>query len=236
MKFHAPLIQGRLIKRYKRFLSDIELADGTIVVAHCANSGSMLSVCDPGSEVWLSPAKNPDRKLRYTWELIRCGEGLVGINTSYPNAIVAEAITDGTIAELGGYASLRREVKYGKNSRIDLLLEDPTRPPCYVEIKNVTMRRGQEVHSPAEFPDAVTVRGAKHLVELAAMVKAGHRAVMMYLVQRTDSPAFTVAHDIDPAYAKGLKAAMKKGVEVLAYGCTVTSDGVTVTKPVRLAL
>jgi sugar fermentation stimulation protein A len=236
MKFHAPLIQGRLIKRYKRFLSDIELADGTIVVAHCANSGSMLGVCDPGSEVWLSPAKNPDRKLRYTWELIRCGGGLVGINTSYPNAIVAEAITDGTIAELGGYASLRREVKYGKNSRIDLLLEGPKRPPCYVEIKNVTMRRGKEVHSPAEFPDAVTARGAKHLVELAAMVKAGHRAVMMYLVQRTDSPAFTVAGDIDPEYWKGLKTAMKKGVEVLAYGCAVTSDGVTVTKPVPLAL
>ena len=236
MKFPIPLVQGKLIKRYKRFLSDIRLPDGTIVCAHCANSGSMLSVCDPGSEVWLSPATNPERKLRYTWELIRVGKGLVGINTSHPNGLVSEAIREGKIAELAGYASLRREVKYGKNSRIDILLEDPKRPACYVEIKNVTMRRGNKPTDPAEFPDAVTTRGAKHLVELTDMVKAGHRAVMVYLVQRTDSPSFTVAADIDPAYAKGLKAAMAKGVEVLVYGCKVTSEGVEVHKPLPLAL
>jgi sugar fermentation stimulation protein A len=236
MKFPTPLIQGKLIKRYKRFLSDIQLPDGTVVCAHCANSGSMLGVCDPGSEVWLSPAANPDRKLRYTWELIRVGKGLVGINTAHPNGLVSEAIRDGKIAELAGYAGLRREVKYGKNSRIDILLEDPKRPPCYVEIKNVTMRRGKGAKDPAEFPDAVTARGAKHLVELADMVKAGHRAVMVYLVQRTDSPAFTVAGDIDPTYAKGLKTAMAKGVEVLVYGCKVTPEGVSVHKSLPLAL
>ena len=168
MKFPDPLICGRLIKRYKRFLTDVELDDGTVVVAHCANSGSMESVKEPGSEVWLSPARNPDRKLKFTWELVRVGETLVGINTALPNYIVSEAIEDGKISELNGYASLRREVKYGKNSRIDILLEDDAKPKCYVEVKNSTMRRDL-VSGPVEFPDAVTTRGAKHLVELADM-------------------------------------------------------------------
>src|SRR3954467_15660141 len=129
MKFHAPLIRGTLLKRYKRFLADVQLEDGQIIVAHCANPGSMLSVCDPGSEVWLSPAANPDRKLQFSWELIRVGDTLVGINTMHPNRIAAEAIAEGAVPELAGYASLRREVKYGKNSRIDILLESPDRPP-----------------------------------------------------------------------------------------------------------
>ena len=141
MEFPDPLIRGRLIKRYKRFLTDVELDDGTVVVAHCANSGSMESVKELGSEVWLSPARNPDRKLKFTWELVRVGETLVGINTALPNYIVSEAIEDGKISELNGYASLRREVKYGKNSRIDILLEDDAKPKCYVEVKNSTMRR-----------------------------------------------------------------------------------------------
>lgn len=234
MKFPTPLIRGRLVKRYKRFLADVILGDGTLVVAHCANSGSMLSVDAPDSEVWLSPASNPERKLRYTWELIRIGDSLVGINTSHPNALVKEAIEAGLIPELAGYAAVRREVKYGKNSRIDLLLEDPKRPPCYVEVKNVTMRRGTAPDAPAEFPDAVTARGAKHLVELADMVNQGHRAVMVYLVQRPDCRTFRVAADIDPTYAKGLETAMKKGVEALAYGCAVTLEGVTVTAPVKI--
>ena len=234
MKVPTPLIRGRLVKRYKRFLADVILEDGTLVVAHCANSGSMLSVDAPDSEVWLSPASNPERKLRYTWELIRIGDSLVGINTSHPNALVKEAIEAGLIPELAGYAAVRREVKYGKNSRIDLLLEDPKRPPCYVEVKNVTMRRGTAPDAPAEFPDAVTARGAKHLVELADMVNQGHRAVMVYLVQRPDCRTFRVAADIDPTYAKGLETAMKKGVEALAYGCAVTLEGVTVTAPVKI--
>ncbi len=238
MKFPDPLIKGRLINRYKRFLADIELESGEVVTAHCANSGSMLSVNEAGAEVWLSPARNPDRKLKYTWEMIRIGRSWVGINTSLPNGIVAEAIEAGRIPELKGYGSLRREVKYGKNSRIDLLLEadGPGQgDKCYVEVKNVTMRRDRTKGAPVEFPDAVTTRGAKHLVELTTMVRDGHRAVMMYLVQRADSPAFAIAADIDPDYAEGLKTAMKAGVEVLCYGCRLNKHGIRVIKPVPLA-
>lgn len=235
MKFPDPLIPGRLVKRYKRFLTDVELADGSVVVAHCANSGSMLSVNEPGAEVWLSPARNPDRKLKFTWEMIRIGETLVGINTSLPNLIVSEAIEDGKVEELSGYASLRREVKYGKNSRIDILLEDDEKPKCYVEVKNTTMRRDLD-GGPAEFPDAVTSRGAKHLAELSDMVAEGHRAVMFYLVQREDADAFTVAADIDPTYADELAKAMKAGVEVVCYACTLSPEEITVSRklPVRL--
>ncbi len=235
MKFPDPLIHGRLIKRYKRFLTDVELDDGSVVVAHCANSGSMESVKEPGAEVWLSPARNPDRKLKFTWEMIRIGETLVGINTSLPNYIVSEAIESGKVSELTGYASLRREVKYGKNSRIDILLEDEAKPNCYVEVKNTTMRRDL-AGGPAEFPDAVTSRGAKHLVELSDMVKEGHRAVMFYLVQREDADAFTVADDIDPTYAEELAKAMKAGVEVVCYACSLSPEEISVTRhlPVEL--
>ncbi|NQV82906.1 MAG: DNA/RNA nuclease SfsA [Rhodospirillales bacterium] len=238
MKFPDPLIRGRLVKRYKRFLTDVELDDGTIVVAHCANSGSMLSVNTAGAEVWISPARNPDRKLRYTWEIIRINRTLVGINTAHPNAIAADAVARGKIPELTGYASVRREVKYGKNSRIDLLLErggPDDGDKCYVEIKSVTMKRDLAKDAPVEFPDAVTTRGAKHLVELTDMVRQGHRAVMWYLVQRADSPAFTIAGDIDPEYAKGLTKAMAAGVEVICYACTVTRHGITLSTPVPLA-
>ena len=193
MRFPDPLLPGTLVGRYKRFLADIVLDTGEAVTAHCANSGSMLSVDAPGAEVWLSPARNPERKLRYTWEMIRIDGGLVGINTGHPNGLAAEAVKAGTIPELAGYASLRREVRYGRNSRIDLLLEGNGRPPCYVEVKNVTLRRGGGADAPAEFPDAVTARGAKHLEELAAMVGAGHRAVMLFLVQREDCPRFAIA-------------------------------------------
>ncbi|NQU59315.1 MAG: DNA/RNA nuclease SfsA [Rhodospirillales bacterium] len=236
MKFPDPLIPGRLVKRYKRFLADVELEDGTVVTAHCANSGSMLSVKEAGAEVWLSPARNPERKLRYTWELIKIGATFVGINTALPNAIVEEAIKADKIPELTGYATLRREVKYGKNSRIDLLLEDPGRPICYVEVKNVTLRRGLEKGDPVEFPDSVTTRGAKHLVELSDMVAQGHRSVMMYLVQREDGDTFTIAGNIDPDYKAGLDAAMAAGVEVLCYQCTLDTTGIEISKPLKLAL
>ncbi|MBO6949003.1 MAG: DNA/RNA nuclease SfsA [Rhodospirillales bacterium] len=235
MKFPDPLIRGRLIKRYKRFLTDVELEDGSVVVAHCANSGSMESVKEAGAEVWLSPARNPDRKLKFTWELIRIGETLVGINTSLPNMIVSEAIENGVVDELKGYGSLRREVKYGKNSRIDILLEDDQKPKCYVEVKNTTMRRNLE-DGPAEFPDAVTSRGAKHLVELSDMVRDGHRAVMFYLVQREDADQFTVADDIDPTYAEELTKAIKAGVEVVCYACTLSPEEIVVTRKIPVSL
>ena len=241
MKFPAPLIEGVLVNRYKRFFADVRLPTGEVVTAHCANSGSMLSVKDPGARVWLSPAANPERKLRYTWEIIEIAGGLVGINTAHPNLLVAEAIAAGQIAELKGYASLKREQKYGKNSRIDILLEspgpnDPKRQPCYVEVKNVTLKRVLTPDHPAEFPDSVTERGAKHLIEMTDMVNAGARAVMVYLVQRGDCRRFAVAADLDPAYAKGLKAAMAQGVEAVCYGCEVTLDGITIAKPLTMDL
>ena len=237
MKFTDPLIRGRLIKRYKRFLADIELQDGTIVVAHCANSGSMLSINDPGAEVWISRAKNPNRKLRYTWEMIRIGRTLVGVNTSLPNKIVANAVARGKIPELTGYDVIQKEVKYGNNSRIDLLLKRNTQDNCercYVEIKSVTMKRDRSRIAPVEFPDAVTARGTKHLLELSEMVKQGHRAVMFYLTQRADSPNFKIASDIDPEYWKGLTMAMNSGVEVLCYACQVSRRKIVIKHPVPL--
>ena len=236
MKFPDPLLRGTLIKRYKRFLADVVLDSGETVTAHCANSGSMLSVREPGSEVWLSPARNPERKLRYTWELIRVGDALVGINTQHPNAIVAEAVADGAIAELAGYASARREVKYGKNSRIDLLLEDAGKPPCYVEVKNVTLKRDLSPDGPAEFPDAITARGAKHLAELSDMVAEGFRAVMLFLVQRPDCSRFTLAADIDPAYAEAYAEARARGVEALCYSCAVAPEEVKIAAPIPLEI
>jgi len=235
MKFKLPLIPGKLVKRYKRFLTDVELENGDIVTAHCANSGSMLSINEPGAPVWLSPANNPKRKLKYTWELIQIGEALIGVNTQHPNLLVADAIESGQITELAGYDNLRREVKYGENSRIDILLESEDKPKCYVEVKNTTMRRDLN-DGAAEFPDSVTARGAKHLVELSNMVKEGHRAVMFYLVQRDDANAFTVAADIDPTYAGHLKDALKAGVEVVAYTCRLSPEEIIVTDPVEVRL
>lgn len=231
MKFETDLIKGKLIKRYKRFLADVTLENGEVVTAHCANSGSMLSVKDEGATVWLSPSNNPKRKLKYTWELIEVDGYNVGINTGHPNKLVEEAILAGQIKELTGYESLRREVKYGQNSRIDVLLEDPDKPKCYVEVKNVTLKRGDN----ADFPDAVTSRGAKHLRELGDMVEEGHRAVMFYLVQRADCKVMDIARDIDPTYDAELKTAIKRGVEVICYQCDVGTDEIKVTTPVDVA-
>ncbi len=232
MQFPAPLLRGALIRRYKRFLSDVELDGGTVVTAHCANPGAMLGLTEPGSEVWLSPSQNPKRKLKYSWEMIRVGNHLVGINTSHPNGLVEEAVAAGRVPELSGYESRRREVKYGRNSRIDLLLTDGTAPDCYVEVKNVHLSR----NGAAEFPDSVTVRGTKHLGELGDMVAAGHRAVMFYLVQRGDCDRFAVAGDIDPDYAAALKEARGRGVEVLCYTCAMSTTAITVDAPLPLDL
>jgi sugar fermentation stimulation protein A len=233
MEFATPLLPGRLIRRYKRFLADIALDEsGEEVVAHCPNPGAMLGLDEPGSEVWLSPATTPGRKLRFSWELIRVGAGLVGINTGRPNAIVAEALERGQVAELAGYPRLRREVPYGRNSRIDLLLEADDRPICYVEVKNVHLKR----EGPAEFPDSVTARGTKHLVELGDMVEAGHRAVMFYLVQREDCRSFKIAADIDPRYAETLETALARGVEALCYACRISERAIVLERPLPLDL
>lgn len=227
MRFSPPLVRGTLIRRYKRFLADIRLDTGAEVIAHCANPGSMLGLAAPDSEVWLSPNTNPRAKLDWRWQLIRAEGHLVGVNTGHPNEIAAEAVAAGQISELTGYARQRREVPYGRNSRIDILLEGENCAPCYVEIKCVNLRRPGGAHpSAAEFPDAVTKRGAKHLVELTAMAAAGCRSVMLYLVLRGDCDHFRVAADIDPAYAEALATARAQGVEAVCYDCHVTRDAI----------
>lgn len=231
MRFEEVLVPATLVRRYKRFLADVELENGEIVTAHCANSGSMMGLAVPGSRVWLSPNRNPKAKLAWRWELEECEGGYVGINTSHPNRIVEEAIRDGLIGELTGYESLRREVPYGKNSRIDILLEGE-KGTCFVEVKNVTLRRGGK----AEFPDSVTARGAKHLDEMTEQVALGHRAVMLYLIQRGDCEAFSVAGDIDPAYAAALARAKAAGVEAYAYACTMSPEEICIRCPVPVVL
>lgn len=233
MKFAHELFHGTLIKRYKRFLADIRLDNGDIVTAHCANSGSMMGLKDEGSEVWLSPAVNPKAKLDYKWELIKIGETLVGVNTSLPNKLVEEAILDGTITELTSYKNLRREMKYGKSSRIDLFLSGSStgKADCYVEVKSVTLSRTDNI---CEFPDSVTARGTKHLNELSHMVAQGHRSVMIYLIQRSDCNKFKIASDIDPAYADALKKAKAKDVEAYCYSCEITSSGINVDKRIPI--
>ena len=236
MQFPDPLIRGRLQRRYKRFLADVVLDDGTEVVAHCANPGSMLGLAAPGATVWLSPSRNPARKLEYSWELVESDGALVGIHTGRANALVAEALEAGRVPELGGYGRRRPEVRYGTGSRIDFLLEPPedsSGPACYLEVKSVTLKRRGAL---AEFPDAVTARGAKHLAELAEVARRGDRAVLLFLVQRSDCAAVAAAADIDPAYAEALAGAVAQGVEVLCYGCDLSPAAITLDARLSLAL
>lgn len=231
MQLPSNLVRGTLIKRYKRFLADVQLETGETVTAHCANPGSMMGLKKPGLTVWLSHSDNPKRKLKYSWELTEIDGAMVGINTNHPNAIVAEAIEAGLIPTLDGYDRLRREVKYGKNSRIDILLEGSGEQQTYVEVKNVHLCRTPGL---AEFPDSVTARGAKHLVELSDMVHDGHRAVMVFLVQRTDCQRMALARDLDPNYGNSFDKAKKAGVEMIALGCRITVEQIMVSGPVLL--
>jgi sugar fermentation stimulation protein A len=235
MRFTAPLMPATLVRRYKRFLADVVLPSGETVTAHCANPGSMIGLAAPGAPVWLSRSDNPKRKLSHSWELVEVdlgsGAELVGINTTNPNALAAEAIAAGLIPELDGYGTTRREVKYGRNSRVDFLLEEPGRPPCYLEIKNVHLMRQRGL---AEFPDAVTKRGAKHLVELAAVKAAGARAVILFLIQIASAERFAVARDIDPAYGAQFDPARARGVEAIARRCRLAHDGIEVAEPIAI--
>jgi sugar fermentation stimulation protein A len=225
MQFDPPLLAGVLVRRYKRFLADVEI-DGRAETVHCANPGSMLGLAAPGAAIWLSASDNPKRKLPLTWELVKVAGALVGINTAYANRLAEEAIRAGRIEALAGYADLRREVPYGAGSRIDFLLTGPDRPACYVEVKSVTLKR----HEVAEFPDSVTARGTRHLKELVAMRHAGARAVMLFVAQREDCRRLEIAADIDPAYAAALMQAREAGVEVLACACRVDPTGIEIDR------
>jgi sugar fermentation stimulation protein A len=227
MEFATPLIRGTLMRRYKRFLADVRLEDGSFITATCPNTGTMLGLTDPGMTIHLSRSDSTTRKYAHTWEMTeRPGFGLIGINTGRPNALVEKAITSGLIDSLAGYGAIRREVKYGANSRIDLLLEKDGKPPCYVEVKNVTLYRKPKL---AEFPDCVTERGTKHLAELSAMAKAGHRAVMVYCIQGGGAEAFALTPDIDPIYDAAFRKARGQGVEAIAVTCHVGLEGISVT-------
>jgi len=229
MRFPSPLIPATLLRRYKRFLADVALPDGKETTVHVANPGAMTGLAAPGSKVWLSKSDNPARKLPYSWELaevdLGSGAELVGVNTARPNPLAAAAIAAGAIRELSGYGSLRREVKYGRNSRIDFLLEQEGKPCCFVEVKNVHLMRARGL---AEFPDSVTVRGAKHLEELFAMAAQGHRAVMMFVVQIGSADRLALARDIDPNYGVAFDRARMGGVEAIAYRCVISPTEITV--------
>jgi sugar fermentation stimulation protein A len=218
IKFSKPLVKGTLLKRYKRFLADVELANGEVVVCHCPNTGSMLTCAAPGATVYLQQHDDPRRKLAYSWEYTATEGGYIGINTQQPNRLIERAIAAQKIIELTGYSSIRREVKYGHKSRIDLLLEHNDRPPCYVEVKNATLY----LDGCLQFPDAVTLRGQRHLEELMEMVRLGHRAVMLFVANRPEGTWFQAAAAIDPVYRQLLEQASVAGVEVLCY--RVASD------------
>ncbi len=224
MRFEKPLLPGTLIRRYKRFLADVRLDDGRMVTALCPNTGSMATCVLPGNAVLLSEHDVPTRKYRYTWEMIRAGRTWVGINTGNPNRVVHEAIVAGRVPELSGYDEALREVPFGlENSRVDILLRKGDRL-CYVEVKNVTLAAGGRM---AAFPDSVTERGAKHLRELAAMVRRGHRAVIFYFLGRADCARVRPADEIDPEYGLTLRRALAAGVEALAYRAVIRPHGIT---------
>jgi sugar fermentation stimulation protein A len=235
MRFPSPLERGVLIKRYKRFLADVRLAGGEAITVSCPNTGSMLGLNEPGSTVWLSRSESATRKYPHTWEMVEAdlgrGPTLVGINTGHPNGLVAEAIAAGAIPSLAGYGTLRREVKYGEASRVDILLQDEAKGACYVEVKNVHLMRR---HGLAEFPDCATARGVKHLKELSQMAKEGHRAVMVFLIQRADAKRFTLADDLDPAYGAAFTAAKAAGVEAIALRCRMSIEEIICERAVPI--
>lgn len=230
MRFPSPLIQARLIRRYKRFLADCRLEDGREVTAHCPNPGAMLGLKDEGARIWLLPNDDPKKKLNFGWRLVELPGGhFAGIDAGLPNRLVADALAEGRIEGLHGYGTIRPEQRYGdENSRIDFLLSEPGRPDAFVEVKNCHLRRDSDW---AEFPDCVTARGAKHLRELTRIAENGGRAVMLYVVQRTDCARFRLAPDLDPAYAQAFDTARAAGVEVLCHSTDISPDGITLTGP-----
>ena len=231
MQFDPPLVPARLVSRYKRFLFDAILDDGTAITGSCPNTGSMRGLTTPGSRIWLSQHDSPTRKYRHMFEMVEADGTLVGINTGMPNRLAEEALRMGMVSELVGYADLKREQRYGRNSRIDMLLLDPARPPAYIEVKNVHFTRTPRL---AEFPDSVTTRGAKHLEELGDMVEAGFRAAMLYVVQRDDCDRLSICAELDPAYGRAFERARSRGVEAYAIACRVTPEGISASRPIPI--
>ena len=227
-----PLVQGVLIKRYKRFLADVDLGEAGIVTAHCPNSGSMKGCALPGSPVWLSQSDNPKRKLKYTWELAQVPGTLIGINTQIPNKLVKTSVENGEIEELSGFDRVKAEVKTSDHTRLDLVLEHSVGRKCYVEIKNCTLVED----GVAQFPDAVTTRGQKHLDELVRLVDQGHRGVIFYLIQRMDARVFCPAEAIDPVYAKKLRQARDRGVEIIIRDTLIDTSRIRVNRAIPLSL
>lgn len=226
MIFPSPLVSGTLVQRYKRFLFDAILDDGTPITGSCPNTGSMRGLTAPGSRIWMSEHDSPTRKYRHMLEMVEADGTLVGINTGLPNRLAEEAIRTGLVASAAGYGTIRSEQRYGRNSRIDFLLTEPGRRDLYIEVKNVHFMRAAGL---AEFPDTVTLRGAKHLEELGDMAQAGHRAMMLYVVQRHDCDRFRLCSDLDPGYAAAFRRAAERGVEAYALRCRVTPAEISAT-------
>ncbi|MCJ8518297.1 sugar fermentation stimulation protein A [Pseudorhizobium tarimense] len=231
MRFDPPLVPATLVQRYKRFLFDAVLDDGTPITGSCPNTGSMRGLTRPGSRIWMSLHDSPTRKYRHMLEMVEADRTLVGINTGLPNRLAEEALLAGLVPSLDGYGTLRREQRYGTNSRIDILLTEPGRPDAYVEVKNVHFIRKAGL---AEFPDTVTKRGTKHLEEMARMVTQGHRAIMLYIIQRSDCDAMSLCEDLDPTYVEGFRRAAKQGVEAYALRCRVAPQEIVATDLVAI--
>lgn len=230
MIFDKALIHGRLIKRYKRFLADITLDNGEIITAHCTNSGTMKSCLEDNAEVYLTPVDDPKRKTKFTWEMIKINGDWVGINTGNPNKLAFDAIKNQEIDKLKGYTEVKREVKF-HDSRFDVMAKNENET-CFVEVKNVTLKEGRY----ALFPDAVTTRGKKHLETLVRVKQQGMRAVMLYVIQRMDVNMFAPAIDIDPNYAKALKEAYDKGVEIIPMQAKVSPEKIEFVKELKFEL
>ncbi len=226
------LIKGQLVRRYKRFLADVTLADGSMVTAHCPNTGSMRGCSEPGQPVFLSVSFNPKRKLKYTWELIQMPSSLVGINTQVPNRLVKESILHGCIEALEGYTDIKSEVKTSEGTRLDLYLSGAGLEDCFIEIKNCTLVENEV----ARFPDAVTLRGKKHLEELEQLAEKGHRTIVFFLIQRMDAKRFSPAVDIDPDYSQTLARAVGNGVEAMAVDTVIDVQGVRIGRPLPVVL
>ena len=233
MRFQTPLVPAILIRRYKRFLADVRLDNGQEVTAHCANPGSVMGLAEPGTKVWLEPNNDPKKKLKFGWRVVEHDTGhFTGVDTSLPNRMLRAALEARKVPGLDRFSTLRAEVPYGEKSRGDFLLRTENQPDTYVEVKSVTLSRTPGC---AEFPDSVTARGTRHLQDLEAMIDVGHRAVMLYLIQRTDCTSFTLAADIDPAYANAWNKATSAGLETLAFDCHITPNGVTLGRRVDVA-